>query len=282
MLNVLLEHPLLGVVCHIWECLLKVRIGLFEVSSELSELHIESLSFKLDASLGSLCGDAAHRDQEMGVALFESASVQDIDLLAFEEVAHSLEVGSVHVAREVAGDATLVREVDLGVRLLVGEDFLLNLGEEFVKNSAQGLAFLAVALQSRVRVQDALELVSLKLRHELEVTEGVIVAKVSVEATNIGQEVLPFISGDSALFSRSEKIFKISASKVSLEDNEERRCLIGELMEDHPGAGPGSFRHVVGVVPLLVGEVFPRFSELEVLHASVLSDMLCHLVSQVE
>mmetsp|Transcript_33012 Transcript_33012/g.50565 ORF Transcript_33012/g.50565 Transcript_33012/m.50565 type:complete len:435 (-) Transcript_33012:16-1320(-) len=264
MVDVELNHFLLGIIASILNGFLQVGVHLLEVLGELSEHDVEFVALEVDVLLGALLRDAANGQHEL-VALLKNAGVQDIDLLAVQELLHESQVLLGHVAGEVAGDAALAGEVQASEGLLHVEDFLLDLRVQLVKHLL--VESVAIGVQG-VRLQDLEESLLVELGDELLVAEVVVVAHVGVESGDVGHELVPLLGGSSGLGGGLLQLEEVLFLEVGLEKEEEGRGLVTELMEDHLGSRPGGHGHEVGVVLLLGGEEFPSLRELEVLNAA--------------
>ena len=90
-------------------------------------------------------------------------------------------------------------------------------------------------------------------------TEGVVVAEVSIETTHVCGEFAPLFLSQAWDFADriGLKLIKIFVRKESLEEAEERRCLVADLVQCYESTGPGGLTHVVGIVLLLLCEIDP-------------------------
>ena len=70
--------------------------------------------------------DGTHRDFDHSIVKLKGASVEDVNFLLKANFLNKLEVFLGHIAREVACDATFIREIELSVRLLNAEYFNVN------------------------------------------------------------------------------------------------------------------------------------------------------------
>ena len=157
-LNVLLEHNLLSLICHIRKCFFKEPIHLFEVSRKFSKLYCKDLVLVMHDAV-SIHIDASNSEQVLVGLLFKSTSVQDIEPLGdcfwrLKEFLGDSKVILIHISREVCSDAALIWEIQLSIGSFVRKNFVLNKMSELTQSYADCRVSLVTLW---VRAEDAPE-----------------------------------------------------------------------------------------------------------------------------
>ena len=101
-----------------------------------------------------------------------------------------------------------------------------------------------------------------------------IVAHISIKATNICKEMLILLRSHSILECTKFEFLEVFIFEESQEYAEKSWCFVADLVRHHLTSFPRSFGHVVCVVSLLFSEIFPRFRVAQVLDTRVCLDEL--------
>lgn len=186
MLDILLDHSLLGFIGAVLPGLFQVHLGLFEVWFEFAVFQMEGLALENDAVLRFVSVNTSNSDN-IFLSNFESSSVKNINSLSKKESLNQSKIILGHISGEIAGNTTLFWEVQLGERLLEVEDLLLNLRVELVNDLSIEAVLIIVEWVGR---EDLVESLSGQVWDEFVVAEVVVVTEVAVETCNVGDELL--------------------------------------------------------------------------------------------
>lgn len=185
MLDILLDHFLLGFIGAVLPGLFQVHLGLFEVWFEFTVFQMEGLALENDAVLRFVSVNTSNSDN-IFLSNFESSSVKNINSLGKKESLNQSKIILGHISGEIAGNTTLFWEVQLGERLLEVEDLLLNLRVELVNDLSIEAVLIIVEWVGR---EDLVESLSGQVWDEFVVAEVVVVTEVAVETCNVGDEL---------------------------------------------------------------------------------------------